>query len=314
MWRDWRVPADDLERIADELYGLPPEDFTAARDAAAKQARNKALRDAVKALRRPTVSAWLVNQLQREHADVLEQLLELGPALAEAQEKGAAAQLRALGEQRRDLIGAVTDTAVERAGADVSSSTRTEVSATLEAALADPHSAEAVRSGRLVRALSFAGFGGVDLEGAVAVQPVTSRRPPQKTRPRKSAKRTSDDAVARAERVAQDAAGVLDDAVRARREAERARAAADRTAEKAHGERQAAEREAADLARQLADAEERVIRAARVAKDAGRQRDDASRAAERATQSVRQAQNDAERARHELDAIRRGTPRGSRCS
>ena len=53
---------------ADDLYRLAPEDFTAARDAAAKQARADGDRDgaaALKALRRPTVSAWLLNALVR---------------------------------------------------------------------------------------------------------------------------------------------------------------------------------------------------------------------------------------------------------
>ena len=43
-----------LQDVADELYALPPEDFTAARDAAAKAA-DKDLRKEVKALRRGSV-------------------------------------------------------------------------------------------------------------------------------------------------------------------------------------------------------------------------------------------------------------------
>ncbi len=57
-----------LEEIADELYGLPPEEFTAARDAraCALRASDRALADAVCALRRPTTAAWLVDLLVRE--------------------------------------------------------------------------------------------------------------------------------------------------------------------------------------------------------------------------------------------------------
>jgi hypothetical protein len=56
----------DLESAAAELYALPPGEFTARRSALAAQAREAgAAGDAktIAALRRPTVSAWLVNQL-----------------------------------------------------------------------------------------------------------------------------------------------------------------------------------------------------------------------------------------------------------
>lgn len=76
-----------LDDLADRLYALAPEDFTAARDAAAKQARaagDAPLAKQVKALRRPSVGAWLVNRLATQEADLLDQLLSLGPALAQA--------------------------------------------------------------------------------------------------------------------------------------------------------------------------------------------------------------------------------------
>ncbi|MDT7789635.1 MAG: hypothetical protein QOF58_8054, partial [Pseudonocardiales bacterium] len=45
----------DLKPVADELYGLPPKEFTAARNAAAKQADDKDLAKAIADLRKPTV-------------------------------------------------------------------------------------------------------------------------------------------------------------------------------------------------------------------------------------------------------------------
>jgi hypothetical protein len=156
---------------AADLYQLPPEDFTAARDAAAKQAKADGDRSAaaeLKALRRPSVAAWLVNRLAQTESELLDSLLALGPELAEAQAAGSGDLLRELGAQRRSLVDAVTDRAVRLAERDVAPAVRVEVSDTLEAALADPASAQAVRSGRLVRGLSYAGFGGVDLDGAVA--------------------------------------------------------------------------------------------------------------------------------------------------
>jgi hypothetical protein len=156
---------------AAELYLLPPEDFTAARDAAAAQAKADGDRPAaadLKALRRPSVAAWLVNRLAVHEAELLDSLLGLGPELAQAQSSGSGDLLRELSGQRRALVEAVTARAVALADRQVPSAVRAEVSGTLEAALSDPGSAQAVRSGRLVRALSYAGFGGVDLAGAVA--------------------------------------------------------------------------------------------------------------------------------------------------
>lgn len=276
---------------AEALYQLSPEDFTAARDDAAKAA--KAAGDAasakeLKALRKPSVGAWLVNRLVQEQPGLVEQLLDLGPALAAAQAKGAGDELRALGAQRRELVDAVVSTAVDLAGRPVSAAVRDEVASTLEAGLSDPGAAEAVRSGRLVRALSYAGFGGVDLEGAVAR---TTTRPPAAPKNRPV---TADDRaqrVAAAEAAALEAAGRLDDAARACEAAERERAAADEHALTADAE-----------VERLRTALEQAEAAARQARS---ERKHATEAAEKALHLVRTRQTAEEKARSELDRLRR---------
>lgn len=273
-----------LDDVADRLYALAPEEFTAARDAAAKQAKadgDAGLAQQVKALRKPSVGAWLVNLLATHEADLLEHLLSLGPALAEAQAQGQGDELRHLGTQRRELVGAVTSRAVELGGRPVTAALREEVTATLEAALADPRSADAVRSRRLVRALSYAGFGGVDLEGAVAA-------PPRAATPKKT---PDEDGVAQAEAAALAAAGRLDDRVRECERRERERVAAQEQAARAH-------QEVERLRQGLQDAEA-------AADDADQQRKAAERAAEKAVEAVRTAQRTEEQARAELDRLRR---------
>ncbi len=107
----------DLAQVADELYALAPAEFRSARDERADQARaagDRGLADAIKKLRRPTVSAWLVNQLARQAADQIEELLELGEQLRQAQQSMAADQLRQLSAQRRRKVVAVTE--VQRPG------------------------------------------------------------------------------------------------------------------------------------------------------------------------------------------------------
>jgi hypothetical protein len=287
-----------VEEVADELYALPPEDFTAARAAAATA--DKAGAKDINSLRKPTVGAWLVNTLARSEPDLLDELLALGPALAQAQSAGKGDQLRELGDQRRQLVSAVTDKAFEAADRGPTAALRAEVESTLEAALADPATADAVRTGRLTRALSYAGFGGVDLEGAVAVGPTrgaTGKAPAKAAakstgKPAQAAKPDRSKDIAAAEARSQDAAGDLDDAVRACHSAQHDQNAAEQAEQEAV--------EAVHIA-------EQALRAAREARTAAEQ---ASRRArhhtEQAAEKVKSAQTKAEKARTALDELRRG--------
>jgi len=272
---------------ADELYALAPEDFTAARDLAAKQAKaggDPGLAKQLQALRKPSVAAWLVNLLATQQRPLLDQLLALGPALAEAQSAGHADGLRALGQQRRDLVAAVTDAAAVATGRSLTSAVRDEVANTLEAALAEPASADAVRSGRLVRSLSYAGFGGVDLSDAVAAPARTTGKPAAKAPDRKQ--------VERAEAAVHRAAGALDDAVRGCERAGRTQAATAEAARTAAAEVEHLTAELKKASRQADRAEQTAARADKLARTA---RD-----------AVAETQDAAEAARRELDRLRRG--------
>jgi hypothetical protein len=163
--------AMDLETVADELYSLPPSDFTSARDARAaeaKKAADRQLAAAIKSLRRPTVAAWLANQLARTHAEQLEELLQLGPKLRQAQQDLAGADVRALSQDRRRLLSALSGEAqlfADGAQQRVSEATLQELESTLGTGLVDPAAAELLRSGRVVAALTPSdlhdlGFGG----------------------------------------------------------------------------------------------------------------------------------------------------------
>src|SRR3954452_750601 len=157
----------DLDSVAEDLYGLPPGEFTAARDETAKRASDPALKKAIKSLRKPTVSAHAVNELVREHPDEIDELLDLGDELRSAM-TGDKGDVRRLTEQRRDLISSLV-------AADLAAPVRDDVTATLEAATADPELGAAVRSGRLVKPLRYAGFGAMpDLDDVVAT-PVPQR-------------------------------------------------------------------------------------------------------------------------------------------
>jgi hypothetical protein len=176
------VQADSLLQVADELYGLVPAQFIAARDEHARQARAAGQRETaaeIKKLARPTASAWLVNQLVRDSAALMERLAEVGQSLQDAQRELAGDRMRELSGQRRQIIGELLPEATrlaETAGQSASPAVLDEVRATLEAAVADPAAGVAVRSGRLTRALAYAGLGEVDLTAAMAVLPESPSR------------------------------------------------------------------------------------------------------------------------------------------
>src|SRR3954447_10196927 len=255
----------DLDSVAEDLYGLPPDEFTAARDETAKRASDPALKKAIKSLRKPTVSAHAVNALVREHPDEIDELLDLGDDLRSAM-SGNKGDVRRLTEQRRDLISSLV-------AADLPAAVRDDVTATLEAATADPELGAAVRSGRLVKPLRYAGFGAMpDLDDVVATPVPKRTATKKKTAPAKksTAKNTAPkkdekpapDLTALRQRVldlsgaADDAQRRYDDAVHAAVEArklldraESERAEAHKAAREAHAAAEQARRELGRLER-----------------------------------------------------------------
>lgn len=155
----------DVDQVADELYALPPAEFVAARDSAARAARVDGDREsatAIMALRKPTTTAWLVNLLVRADPGLADQLRTLGEGLRGAESSLAGAELKGLDKQRRQLVaGLVTKVRglARAAGQRVTPASADEVSQTLLAALADPDAADEVLSGRLTHAREHVGFG-----------------------------------------------------------------------------------------------------------------------------------------------------------
>src|SRR5919204_1043552 len=105
---------------ADELYGLPLEEFTAARDAAAKELRRAGDREAAGALAKlpkPTPAAWAANQLARSEPELMQELLEAGDALREAQATavggGGGAELREAAASERRAVDAAMGAAAK---------------------------------------------------------------------------------------------------------------------------------------------------------------------------------------------------------
>jgi len=157
------------EQDVERLFGLAPAAFVAARDEAARRLKREGDAEAaarVKALRRPSLSAWAVNQLARERRADLARLLEAGERLRAAHEaavSGAGAtELRVATRAERQAVAGLVEAAVEvltAAGHPATDATRDRIAATLHAVAADPAAAEQVGRGRLTHDLDPSGFG-----------------------------------------------------------------------------------------------------------------------------------------------------------
>ncbi|GAA2280290.1 hypothetical protein GCM10010430_77860 [Kitasatospora cystarginea] len=150
---------EDFDAVAERLYGLPPDRFTAARNAATEQARHggeRALADRIRRLRRPTQGAWLVNLLTRTDPAGVRHLLDLGCALREAQERLEGERMRELTAQRHRLAGQLVDaarTAATARGHRIGQSALAELEQTLLAATGSQTAASVLAAGRLTEAL-----------------------------------------------------------------------------------------------------------------------------------------------------------------
>src|SRR5881394_216834 len=130
------------ENELDSLFTLPLGEFTDARNAlAARLKRDKRLEDAnrVKALSKPSVSAWTVNQLYWKHRDKFERLADAGQRFREAQASvfaGKNADLRELTETRRTSLSELSRLAaalLSDSGHNPAPETMRRIAATLEA-------------------------------------------------------------------------------------------------------------------------------------------------------------------------------------
>lgn len=230
----------DYDSVADELYALRPEEFTAARAsavAAARTAGDRELAERIRALRKPSLAAWVSNLLVRGSPGEVEPLLRLGEGLRQAHQDLDGAQLRELSRRQHALVRALSLQArqlAKEAGHPIGESVQREVENTLHAVLADPEAARAWAGGRLTKPLSAAvGFPAV-AEGA------RPQRPAPAPAPARPGKKAGEQQRRRLEQAREDAE------------------AADRELWELRGEAEDAGRAAAEAKQQVDDLQRRV--------------------------------------------------------
>ncbi|AOR30161.1 hypothetical protein BFF78_02970 [Streptomyces fodineus] len=294
----------DLDAVADELYGLRPEEFVAARDSRAVDARragDQALAREIGSLRRPSLAAWVGNLLVRRQPEQVEPLLVLGEELRRAHRELDGTQLRKLARRQNEVIGALGRQArrlAAEAGHPVGEGVQREVEETLHAVLADPEAAREWAAGRLVKPLSSTlGFPAAD-EALPAGRPA-----PPAAKPKKPARSQGRQADAEHRRRLAEAREQAREAERELGAREKEADAAGRVLEEAGARVAEAEGHVRELRERLRRAEEEQRRA-RAAEQDARER------ARQADRAVREARCRTESAAKQVERLTAGA--GSR--
>jgi hypothetical protein len=301
------MPGDALDEAVTELYSLRPDEFTAARNERAKTvaADDRELGARIRELRRPAPAAWLVNQLVRHRPDEVEAILELGAEARETHGRFDAAELAELGRQRRRLVSALAREAgalADELGSPVRTPVIDEVAQTLQAAMSDAAAADAVRSGRLVRALEAVGVE-VDLSDAVAGGPVPSTERDRPPRDADTDGDTDGDTGRPSAAASKRAAAARTRAERAVADAEERVAAASAALESLEARLDESERMHRDLASRRDDLEAELREVEAGISEADRATRSLSRERDRAARDREAADVDAEDARESLESL-----------
>ncbi len=309
--------ADEVDSAIDGLYQAPLDRFTADRNALAAELRKAGRRDdadRVKALPKPSVTAWAVNQAWWRDQPAFQAMLDAGETLRAAHMarlRGQSADVRAAAEARQDAVNAVVDVAVHALGGSdaVNPDARYRIAGTVEA-LASSGVPPDATVGRLSKDLqasglealsALTGIGPAPPARAPVPRPVVVSRTPE--RPVKSAREAREGA--KAEAAAREHAQRIANAKASVAERETALGAAKTDAtETAHAEKKA--RAALDSATaRVADLEEKLENAHEQERAARRGLAQATKAASEAEMIHARTTRDVNAARERLEGLQK---------
>lgn len=240
----------DRDKELNRLYALPLPEFTQARNDLAAELRRAGEResaDEVKALSKPSLPAWAVNQLARTERMQIRALLTAGEHLREAQAEvlsgGSADELQEAVQRHREVVRALGRSATEilkAAGHPATEATLERVRGTLTATAGDEAAARLVEQGRVTTDLDPAGLGVVML-GAGAGKRANAKRAPASRRRDDEARRR------RIEKARQEVEGLRAELVEQKARARKAKTDAGKAEHAAEAARKAAEKAAHEV-------------------------------------------------------------------
>lgn len=314
-----RAPEDESAGNVDALFQLPLPEFTAARNALAsrlKKSGHAEEAETVKALAKPPISAWTVNQLFWKHAGAFEKLLEAGEKFRTAQAaqlSGRGADIRGPLEARREALADLSRRAAEvlrTASHSPSPDVMRRVTTTLEALATYDGLPDAPRPGRLSDDVDPPGFetlaalvprvGDGGAIGPSRVLPFQQATPKKKMRGSKS-----DPKEQEAERKAQLAAAktAVQQGEHALRDARKHAEQAESQLKKAAARAKESERDLREIEKEKAAIDKRFEKAAADAEASRQEARAVAERAESAAESVEDAERELEKARRELTAL-----------
>jgi hypothetical protein len=295
----------------DALFQLPLTEFTAARNALAgrlKKAGDAAEADRIKAIGKPSVPAWAVNQLFWKHRIAFDRLLDAGERFRKAQTAqlaGKSTDLRAPLEERRTALSELSAHAARllaEAGNTGAPDTMRRITTTLEALSTYAGIPDTPQPGRLVDDVQPPGFEALAAlvpqtgksergAGPTRIIPFESKQPARKhpgknggDEKARAAERKAEIAAAR--EIVQNAEGTLRDARKTAQRAEEELKKAAALAKEADAEKQKAEQQLEQAAARADDARKKARTVAASAEAAAQEVEDAERALEKARRAL----------------------------
>jgi len=203
-----------LEKAEERLYGLPLDEFTAARDEEAKRLRAGGDSDAaavVKKLRKPSVAAWAVNVAVRADPKAAKRVVQTGARLEAAQSQaisGGGGSLRDAAAAHGEAIDAMVAALETALGDDAKAAVVDRGRETMRAVAADAEVRDRFERGTLVREAEAVGFGAAS---ATPAPPAKRGKSPKKAAGSAARRKRAEQAEKRADRALQAAAGHVDD-------------------------------------------------------------------------------------------------------
>jgi hypothetical protein len=192
----------------DRLYALPLSEFTAARNALAKELKSKDDRAGaarVAALAKPNLSSWAVNQIYWRRRPVFDALIEAGDRFRKAQSAHLtgrrAADLQEISRERQEALDAALKAGLEflRESGSTASQMRDRIVRTLEAIAAYGRTSPEEARGRLSEDMNPPGFEALAAlaSGAGSPPPLRLVKPPARGTRQARSRRDTELAAAR---------------------------------------------------------------------------------------------------------------------
>src|SRR5438105_7015289 len=297
-----------LDDDIDALFKLPLTEFVGARKALAAGLKQKGLvseAEGVKALAKPSISAWTVNQLYWRHREAFDELIATGQRFRKAQVTGKMVNMREALEARREAISHLSDLATEllrNAGHNPSLDTLRRIATTLEALSVATSTSDRPTLGRLTEDIDPPGFD--SLASFTPSAGITKRaaEPPRVSLGKKAviASNKTQEAAAEASRQKERQARI-NSAKASLQQARKSLTAARAAVKSLEGAQKKAEATAKEAAQTRREAEERFKKASAASADASLRAQSIAVELTKATETLDDAKRTVERATKERE-------------